>query len=304
VRPFMEATSHLNNIQIMGGIGSAALTHQETMIVPDEKRVIAPADLSLPQYRPDGNLRDFDALVLSTSQARVDEVKEIAKETIGDELELSFFELKPLARLQTQRMEPFRSLGQFVSDRYVIETDEEGIIMARRSLFPFEVAVDFETLDTWSLSIGDKDPRPTPIPHPGTTILNYLTRSVSGLRPKDEAKVNEIAKNVVNKAPETKDWLMDGPGRSQMEFARIFHKLGRGGTLVVGEQVEITPVKGSLLDHPAFMITDAPSPTQRIALGVTYAKARILHAFESNERVVTLWQRMGEKHVDKIVHNE
>jgi len=74
----MEATSHLNNIQIMGGIGSAALTHQETMIVPDEKRVIAPADLSLPQYRPDGNLRDFDALVLSTSQARVDEVKEIS----------------------------------------------------------------------------------------------------------------------------------------------------------------------------------------------------------------------------------
>jgi hypothetical protein len=37
---------------------------------------------------------------------------------------------------------------------------------------------------------------------------------------------------------------------------------------------------------------------------MSYAKSRGLRFFESNQTIVKLWQRYGEKRAGKIVHND
>lgn len=305
IRPFNEAIGGREDVQLIGGIGSAALTHPETVIVPEEKRVIAPYDLYLPQYRPDGNLRDFDALVLSYKKEKVAEVEELSEEIMGDELELSLFGLKPIVQLARMKLHPYREgLKQFLSDRYVLEEEDAGVEVAVKALFPFSVGMNLETLETWRLYIGERDPFPAPIPHPGTVVLNYLTRSISGLRPKDADKVSTIADALFKQAPDMRDWLMDGPGYEQVELARVLQKLSRKGSLAVGSTLEITPVPESLREHSAFMLSDAAPATQAAVLLASYAKARGLRTFESQEKIVTIWQRLGEKRVKKTIHND
>jgi len=136
VRPFSEAISERDDVQVIGGIGSAALTDKATVIVPDEKRLIASPDIFLSQYRDDGNLRDFDSLVLTTDGSHLREIEADGAKTIGTQLELSFFDLKPAARLDNHRQHPFKSLGQFVADRYVTQTETGEISSAQKSLFP------------------------------------------------------------------------------------------------------------------------------------------------------------------------
>ncbi len=304
VRPFVEALDNRDDVQMIGGIGSVALTDPETVFVPDEKRVIAPADLALPQYRPDGNLRDFDALVLSSDQAHVDSVAAIGEQTIGEELELSFFGLKQLPRLTTMRLKPLRSLGQFVSDRYVLDNKPGEIVMASKALFPFEARMEPSSFETWRLYLGEHDRYPAPIPDPRTVIPNYLTRSISGLRPKDAEKVAAIADSVLEKMPDAWEWLEYGPGREQMFLARILQTISRGGSLAVGQSLVINPVRFDLRLHHQFMIADHPEAVQSAVLAATAVKAKAVHKAGSSDRLVTLWQRFGEKRVSGIIHND
>ncbi len=305
ILPLREAIGGRDDIQLIGGIGTAALTHPKTAIVAGERRIVAPADLNVPQFRENGTLRDLDVLVLSTKRERIEEVEDTVRGIVGDELELSIFGLKPAVKLSAMKYDPLRAArSQFVSDRYAFETSENGIIYARKALFPFEVSIHPETLETWQLYIGKKDKYPTPIPNPGASVLNYLTRSVSGLRPRDVKKVHEAAQNIAAQAPEMTDWLMDGPGQSQVELARILQQLSRWGSLALGNLVTVTPTKGKLRQHPAFMIPDEKILTQEAVLALTYAKARIIHWYESVPLFVKLWQKMGEKRVQKIIHNE
>jgi hypothetical protein len=304
VRPFSEAISERDDVQVIGGIGSAALADRSTVIIPNEKRLVAPPEIFLSQYRDDGNLRDFDALVLTTDGSLLREVEADGAATIGSQLELSFFDLKPAARLDNHKQHPIKSLGQFVADRYVSQAETGEISSAQKSLFPFALPMDLETLETWRLFIGEKDPYPLPIPHPASTVLNYLTRSVSGLRPKDTPKINALVKNILNKSPAMLDWIMDGPGESQIELAKIFQTLRSSGSLAVGEAIVIDPYTESLRTHRGFMIPEAPAAVQSTVMGTTYAKSRALFAVESNPRVVTFWQRVGEKRAGKITHNE
>ncbi len=46
-------------LQVIGGVGSAALNDRLTMIIPEGRRIIAPSDLVVPQHRPDGNFDLF-----------------------------------------------------------------------------------------------------------------------------------------------------------------------------------------------------------------------------------------------------
>lgn len=303
VRPFTEALGDRENVQLIGGIGSAALSHPGTIIVPGERRIIAPSDLQLPQYRPDGNLRDFDVLVLSTDREQVDEIEDIARQTIGNELELSVFDLRPIDHLPQMQAHPLRALKQFVSDRYAYEDERLGVRVVRRALFPFQVKMDLDTLGGWRLYVGEKDPYPAPVPHPGTVILNYLTRSISGLRAKDESKVAAMSDAIITKDPTMRDWMIDGPGNSQMEFARILQRLSRPGELAVGQHLTVTPVSGNLSSHTAFMLPDSLEAIRRTVLDISYAKARGTRFFEQQDWIVTLWQRHMEGRVDSLVHN-
>jgi hypothetical protein len=304
VRPFVEAVDGHDDIQIIGGIGSAALAESRTIIVPEEKRIIAPSSLKLPQYREDGNMRDFDALVLSSDSVTRRYYQGVAEDTIDDQLELSVFDLKSDTAVSRMRRAPLRHMFQFVSDRYVDEFFPRQISVPSRVLYPFSAEIDPASLETWRLFIGEADKHPAPVPHPGTVITNYLTRSVSGLRPKDEAKVNQMTGAITSKMPDVLDWLYEGPGKSQMEFAGILQKLSRDGSLVVGESVVVKPAEGDLAEHPGFMAADESAAVQHLLLRMSYAKSRGLRFFESNQTIVKLWQRYGEKRAGKIVHND
>ena len=305
--PFTEALERQNviDVQLVGGIGSAALAHEDTVIDVDNKNIIAPSDIIVPQFRKDGTKRDIDILVLSTDQDRQTVVEEMAKMHIGSELKISVFGLHRITQLQHQIDHPFgwSAMKTSLSDRYMPDNPSAP---GMKAVFPFCAPIDNQVLETWNLQIGDSIR--AGVPHPGTSFLNYLTRSISGLRPKDEEKVEEMASLVFEKHPEIADWIVHGPGSSQLELARILQGLyqpySRQEALTLGNKITIAPyTKAELLEHDGFMLSEATPDVQIAAIGIARAKARALHTFENNPWIVKQWQRHIESHADSLVKN-
>src|SRR3569833_2365259 len=109
VRPLAEAITEREDVQLIGGIGSAALVDERTYILPEEKRIVAPADLFLAQYRGEDNLRDVEAIVFSTSDQRKQELRELAEDLIKGQLEKDILKLRPAQQLEEQRQHPKKS---------------------------------------------------------------------------------------------------------------------------------------------------------------------------------------------------
>lgn len=305
------------NYQVIGGIGSAALTNPEVQISGfEDKEVVAPEGLEVTQFRPRktkrgvrrASRRDMDVLVLSTDEDVVKRAEEIGEKTIGDELKLSFFGLKNLAQLEEQRKHPITSTRKVhLADRYVKEEDDT-ITEAQKALFPFSVPLDLGTLETWYVRIGKNSSSLIPVPHIGSTALNYLTRSISGLRPKDSEKLAQIAENSFKQLPELSEWIMDGPGKSLVHFAEILHTLrepaGSRNTIRLGNGITIKPQSVEKLPtDEAFMLKNSSPRITSMVLRAARAKARAIHIGESQDAVVDFWQEHIEERVGSIVHN-
>ena len=176
----------------------------------------------------------------------------------------------------------------------------------QKSLFPFAADMDPESFENWRLFIGEKDKYPMPIPPPGSIMLNYFTRAAYGLRHKDREKIMAMASNIAQKNPGVRDWIMDGPGRSQMELARILNQLGNKGRLVSTPVAEVGGIEGDLTAHPAYMIGNLPPHIQGIVMGITRTIAVADNWFESSPKRVDFWQRriMSLKQVTSIIHND
>jgi hypothetical protein len=315
IEPFVRALrdrGDLPPIQIIGGNGSAALVHEQTRIDLEARTIEAPAVCDLPRFRSDRSLRDLDVLALSTDQEQVDSVEALAEQLIGGELEISVFGLKTAAALGQQRRQPLRSAARvFLGDRYVtIIRDERGEVVdidGFKALYPFQAAITADMLETFQLSIaGGVD---TPTAHPGATILNYLTRSVSGVRAKDLEKVQAMTDNVLTRYPSIREWIIDGPGRATFDLGRILHTLGQPRrsprTLRLGGQLELVPYRLSeLRGHPGFMAADLAPLMQRVVIEIAHFEGRVLAGFESKPTIVTFWQKHIEHRVRAIIHNE
>jgi hypothetical protein len=307
VRPFVaELDGNTPPLQIVGGVGSYVLQQEGVEIRPDERLIIAPPGMKrdgIGQFRGDGNKRDFDVLVLSTAKAEKKVVEELAEDTIGKDLKLSVFGLHTVAQLRKQPGHSALNLARrWVSDRYV--KDEGGLITeAWKALFPYAVRMDLDSLETWHTIIGSE--KPIPCPHPGAVVMNYGTRSVSGLRPKDENKVHKLARNIFKAEPLILDWIIDGPGSSQVELARILHTAREpepARELLIGGKLPILPYRvADLATHAAMMLEDPEEA--RDAAEITRFKASKLHWAESNERLVTLYQRYLEPAMGFITNN-
>lgn len=316
VVPFGDAMNHQGQpeIHIMGGIGSAALTHPSTLILPDERFIVTGPDFledpavqrALQPIRPeDGTRRDLDILVMSTDGEEITSVERLAKAIVEEQLDVSAFGLHDAAELEDQRENPggWHAVTTFVSDRFKYP---DGSM--KKGLFPFEVPIDPEVLETWHLEIGD---RVFPVANPASTILNYLTRSISGLRAKDAAKVQTMARNIFRAAPELVDWTLEGPGQSQMELAGTLHTLRRSSsfprskrTLDIGGAIEIKAGSvRALADHEVFMLPDADADTRDAVLGWSVVKSRALGIGESQEDIVRLFRNHFEGRVDGITKN-
>lgn len=315
VKPFVRALverGDLPDVQIIGGNGSAALLDERTVVDLDRRTIVAPRECDLPPHRPDGTLRDLDALVLSTDRLAIDAVEALANEAIDGRLAVSVFGLKPLAELDRQRAHPVRSTTSvFLGDRYVVTSeDPSGRIVdlhGFKALYPFRAPIELASLETFELHIGGLPAMPTS--HPGATILNYLTRSVSGLRAKDRAKVETMAGRVLAQNPEIGEWIRDGPGRHQLDLAGLILSLRRRRTdlpiVRIGDQLEVDLYDlEHLAKHPGFMADQLGPSGRRAIVELARAKARIVGRFEQQPAVVTFWQNHIERRLRAIVHNE
>ncbi len=310
----------LPDVHIMGGIGSAALKHPDTVIKVDERRIIAPDNFltdmesdagkatqaALATIRPEGTQRDFDLLVKSADPKHIAEVEAIAQMTVDGLLEVSAFGLHDAEDLEEQRRNPLGlfALRTFVSDRYL---HEDGSM--EKALFPFAVPLDKELLENWTLEIGGQE---FMVSNPASTILNYITRSISGIRGvKDGPKVREMATHIFGKAPELVDYCLEGPGQSQMVLAAILQTVRRANSLPHSKRtLDVGPLRikaGSvraLMDHEAFMIPDVEPDVRDAIMAWTIIKSRLLGYGESQQWAITLYQKYFESIFDGITHND
>lgn len=307
--PYFEALQYkqVDHVQIMGGVGSAALVDPDLFIDDATQTLIPMANIDLPQFRPGGSKRDLDVLVLSTDQEVIDNEEALARDLIGNELVLSFFGLLKTGVLHQQTSRPLRSTARtFLADRYVNGNQLGGIEQAQKALYPFSVQIDPSAFETWHLQYNGIS---IPVPHPGTTVLNYLTRSISGLRTKDVSKVTEVADNILGKSPEIKEWMIDGPGQGMLHFARILHGLREPRhsprTLDVGEHLTITPATPEEIEAATNpLLHGASDRERRMSIAMARVKARTIHAAESNQALVDFFQNRLEHRVDGIVKNK
>lgn len=313
IKPYIEALddSSMPPTQLLGGVGSVALLNEATEVKQEERRIIAPENLWLSNYREDGNLRDVETLVLSSIAHNAQQVENCAKQIIGNRLVVETFSLGDLAKIDEMIKYPFgfKALIMVLSDRYLEGNRlwEASGVEAKRVLFPFSTDIPGEALDTWKLEIGEK--LEIPVPAPGAVVLNYLTRSISGLRSKDRQKVQQMSFSIFNKCPGVIDWIKDGPGNSQFEMARLFHSLrepvDQPQQLVVGDQLKIDVIsRDQLVDHPYFLFKDSEFRHKKLLLELAKAKSQILHRAESIAPLVTFFQKHIEPRVKSIIHNQ
>jgi hypothetical protein len=313
IRPYIDAVAQegMPPVQLLGGVGSVALTDERTVIKADEQRIIAPAGLHLSNYRDDGNVRDVESLVLSNRAEDVRAVEECGEQTMGDMLIVEVFPFLDDTRTEKLLAAPFgkRALATFVSDRYMpAETVwTPGEATAKRVLFPFAVPIADEALETWTLEIDDAFE--IPVPSPGAVVINYLTRSISGLRGKDEDKIERMAQAIFDKSPDMVDWIVDGPGSEQFELARVFHTLRESKrhpqVLTVGGKLDVTALDYyDLLEHPSFLLNELDEGAQLKALRRAAIKSRVLHFGEGLSFIVTPFQKYVEPHISSILHNK
>jgi hypothetical protein len=304
----------VENVQIIGGINTVALTHPETVIDFKAKEVIAPTNLDLPTVRDDkaGTLRDVDIFVKSSDPREIHNVSEFAEVTIGSELEKSIFGIVPGEALESQMRHPLgiAAFKTFLSDRYEVTGKLElpdGMIPSSgmvKSLFPFAVPLDEEALETWTLTVGRMH---APIPNPAMSVINYTTRSISGVRPKDAKKVENMAEAVLKKSPELRDWALDGPGAPQVELGLLLRGLTPKKAHVdyfdSGKPV-LTPQE--MTESELFMLPNIRTTEKLHIIGRAAHKAVVLNFFESNPTFVSIWQNGIERTrlIDNIVKNK
>ncbi len=313
IKPYVQAVTNesMPRVQLLGGVGSVALLNEATVIKLDEKRIIAPSNLSLSNYRDDGNQRDVETLVLSSNQEHIDQVEVCARQTIEDKLIVEVFGFGDINRASELKANPFgfKAINSWLSDRYMDSgadwsPDSET---PERMLFPFSAPISTEALDTWTLEVDNVVE--IPVPSPGAVIINYLTRSISGLRDKDSHKIEQMGAAIFAKSPAQVDWIVDGPGKSQFEMARILHTLREPRhdpqVLNVGGRLAVSAFSFSeLTQHPAFMLDSASNTTQEAVIRLAEAKSRLLHSAESVSFLVTAFQKYVEPRITSIIHNK
>ena len=313
---WLEANSNdrlVARTQILGGIGVAALLSPETIVDRDQKTVIASEDLVIPQYRANGTLRDVDILVPTADTRAKAAIEDSLANIIGNDLELSVFGIHAISKLREQTRDTPYALGAFMADRFA-EENADGTTSYTKGLSPFAVALPDEALERWRLQVGNDTI--LPIQSPESTIMNYLTRSPSGLREKDRLKTNQLVYNALEDDPEMRERIIDGSGHSQFHLARIFHTLREPArypqSLTLGDpddsshQLVIGLLdQANLLEDDAFMFRDRPLQWQRQALGALALKSRAIRWVEKHDNLVSFHQHFLEPQdfIKRFTHN-
>ena len=170
---------------VVGGLGLHAVTNA-AKIDWDNHVVCLPDDVDLPRLRDNGTVRDLDTLVQSTDKVVVKGCQQEMTDAIGDKLVISTFGLNPYAKNR-------RGIFDFVGDRYVaVEGEEESRLYWR--LGGIETEIPLSSLDQWLVKRDGETV--CAILNPIAQLGAYGCRSITGWRPKDKEKVEELV-NVI-----------------------------------------------------------------------------------------------------------
>jgi hypothetical protein len=225
-------------------------------------------------------------------------------------LEQSVFSIVSGDKLRKQLAHPFgmAAVLAVVSDRYGRPSGidlPEGMVSSGgmvKSLFPFAVPLEPESMETWSLLV--KNMR-VPIPNPAMSVINYATRSITGVRAKDADKIDTMATSVLQKAPELRDWAVDGPGAKQLGLGLLLRSLTPNHAHVdyFGTGRPIVPLS-DLADNEMFMLPNRSDEEKRLMIAETALKAKLISYFESKQAFVSWWQNHIEQKIDAIVKHK
>lgn len=167
---------------VVGGLGLHAVTNAAE-IDWDNHVVYLPGGVCLPCLRENGTVRDLDTLVQSTDKVVVKGCQQEMTDAIGDKLVISTFGLNPYEKNR-------RGIFDFVGDRYI---DDEGRLYWR--LGGIETEIPSSSLDQWLVKRDGETV--CAILNPISQLGAYGCRSITGWRPKDKEKVEELIKVIM-----------------------------------------------------------------------------------------------------------
>ena len=267
-RANLELARELNdtNYYIVGGVVSNLLADRETTYDFTNRIVTPRPNIELSNYRNDGTLRDLDILILSPlSSNHLKYLEKVVFQAVDGLLVPSIFGLK---EHEENRNRVKANLLDWVSRRTI---DENGVL--RYELFPISQEVSRKSFDPWYFQTKFNS-KLTPMLHPVGHLSAYYIRSISGLRSRDQQKVELMHQNILSNAPE------------------LFNNLDEVGLLEwfnfsenIKEMIEssIKPGEIKTLDYASFK-----------------TKSRLLNFIESNPRMVTL---SYNKFISKILNS-
>ena len=167
---------------VVGGLGLHAVTNAAEIDWGNHV-VYLPGGVCLPRLRENGTVRDLDTLVQSTDKAVVKSCRQEIADAIGDKLVVSAFGLNPYEKNR-------RGIFDFVGDRYV---DNEGRLYWR--LGGIETEIPSASLDQWLVKRDGETV--CAVLNPIAQLGAYGCRSITGWRPKDKEKVEELIKVIM-----------------------------------------------------------------------------------------------------------
>ena len=169
---------------VVGGLGLHAVTNAAE-IDWDNHVVCLPDDVDLPRLRYNGTVRDLDTLVQSTDKTVVKSCRQEIADAIGDKLVVSAFGLNPYEKNR-------RGIFDFVGDRYVA-VEEESRLYWR--LGGIETEIPSASLDQWLVKRDGETV--CAVLNPIAQLGAYGCRSITGWRPKDKEKVEELVNAIM-----------------------------------------------------------------------------------------------------------
>lgn len=237
--------------RVVGGIGLQAVILSEGIDVGSRSIKLNPG-ASISSVRENGTRRDVDILITPTESKQIKVAKKITEDCLPD-LSISVFGIKSVEQSG-------RGTWDFISRRIVSEQPNRLFMSCDTSVGELPWSI----LDAWSV----KDQSDQTIYHtigPASHYVAYTNRSITGVRPKDEDKIGLL-----------KEWLED-----------VFRlKLDR---VIAGDEVDAELVD---MQDQIRAGHDFYSQLERRRRTISWfgAKAWLLSALESNERLVGLAQ--------------
>lgn len=274
-----QTIGYERNYYVLGGIVTSAITHEDTHMLHDARRVLAAEESALPLRRDNGTLRDIDILIkdrLEDEEASL--IVKTVREAVRDKLEVSVFGLDEykiaLGAIDRVRM----SVKDWTSRRTL---DSDGTI--RQELYPISQELPARSFEPYHLVLPDSEDEISMF-SPAGHMLAYKMRSISGERYKDREKIAKM-EHIIYGDEYLKEQFHDGPFEPWQRFASAVSELRydflRDKSMLRDEHV-------SWAGLLAFMV-----------------KSRALGRVETHEGLIHLAQsKLGEKILKPFVGNK